>query len=127
MEPVYFFNLVNAQRGWLSARQSVVTQNIANANTPGYKAGDIAPFNAVLARQTLEIAGADPMHLHSNAHGISPTMVFKPADVWETAYSGNNVTLESELIKQSEIRSAFTLDTNLLKTIHGMWMTSLKG
>ncbi len=33
---------------WLVVRQSTVAQNIANANTPGYKAVDVEPFEAAL-------------------------------------------------------------------------------
>ena len=42
------FDLAARQESWLLARQRVVAQNSANANTPGYKALDIKPFEATL-------------------------------------------------------------------------------
>ena len=35
------FRLTNSKMGWLSERQTVLAQNIANADTPGYKAKDL--------------------------------------------------------------------------------------
>jgi len=48
MESVHLFELASQQARWLSARQVTVAENIANANTPGYKAADVPPFEAVL-------------------------------------------------------------------------------
>jgi flagellar basal-body rod protein FlgB len=50
MEPVYLFNLIDQQKSWLSARQALVAQNVANVNTPGYKAQDVLPFARVMER-----------------------------------------------------------------------------
>ena len=44
MGPVQLFELASQQAHWLSARQVAVAENIANANTPGYKAADVPPF-----------------------------------------------------------------------------------
>ena len=48
MEPINFFSLASQQNRWLSVRQSVIAQNVANANTPGYRALYVEPFDAVL-------------------------------------------------------------------------------
>ena len=126
MEPVYLFGLVNQQRSWLSARQSLVAQNIANANTPGFEARDIVPFNKVLDNSTLQMAASDPAHL-----SLSPSESLKAqqkkSDSWEITHSGNSVSLEQEMMKEGEIRGSFTLDTNIMKAFHNMWISSLKG
>ena len=38
MEPVHLFSLIDRQQGWLSTRQALVAQNIANVDTPYYRA-----------------------------------------------------------------------------------------
>jgi flagellar basal-body rod protein FlgB len=125
MEPVYLFNLIDQQKSWLSARQALVAQNVANVNTPGYKAQDALPFARVMERSALEMAGANPMHLRpSPAQTLAATV--KPTDGWETTHSGNSVSPELEMIKASEIRGAFTLDTNLMRAFHGMWMSMVR-
>ena len=47
MGPVHLFDLAAQQARWLSARQVAVAENIANANTPGYRAADVPPFETV--------------------------------------------------------------------------------
>ena len=63
MEPVHLFALVSSQRDWLSTRQSLVAQNIANIDTPGYRALDVAPFAQVLDKTGFEMAASSTGHL----------------------------------------------------------------
>lgn len=126
MEPVYLFNLIERQRSWLSARQALVAQNVANANTPGYRAVDVTPFSKVLDHSALQMAGTNGLHLQTSAS--DPRSAFSKAEAsWETTHSGNSVSLEQEMIKGGDIREAFSLDTNIMKAFHGMWMMSVKG
>lgn len=125
MEPVYLFNLIDQQKSWLSTRQSLVAQNIANADTPGYKAQDVPPFARLMERSALDMAGADPLHMRpSPAETLSAAM--RPAEGWETTHSGNGVSPELEMIKAGEVRGAFALDTNLMRAFHGMWMSAVR-
>lgn len=124
MEPVYLFSLIDQQKSWLTMRQSLVAQNIANADTPGYQAQDLMPFSRVIERSALDMAGADPLHMRP-----SPTetlAAIRPAEGWETTHSGNSVSPELEMIKAGEVRGAFTLDTNLMRAFHGMWMSAVR-
>lgn len=126
VEPVYLFDLVERQRSWLSARQALVAQNVANANTPGYRAVDLAPFAKVLDQSALQMTQTSDLHVQSaafDARAASP----RERTTWETTVSGNSVTLEQEMMKAGEIRGAFSLDTSILKAFHGMWMSALKG
>jgi flagellar basal-body rod protein FlgB len=52
MRVIHLFDLASQQARWLSARHIAVASNIANANTPGYKAADVPPFEtAVITNQ----------------------------------------------------------------------------
>ncbi|WP_363349770.1 flagellar basal body protein [Methylocystis echinoides] len=125
MEPVYLFKLIDQQKSWLSTRQSLVAQNVANVNTPGYKALDTLPFARVMERSALEMAGADPLHMRPSPTETMAAAV-KPAEGWETTISGNTVSPEQEMIKAGEIRGAFTLDTNLVRSFHNMWIAVVR-
>ena len=60
------FRLTNSKMGWLSERQTVLAQNIANADTPGYKAKDLkAPdFSSMLNKGTnVPVAKTSKGHL----------------------------------------------------------------
>jgi flagellar basal-body rod protein FlgB len=126
VEPVYLFDLVERQRSYLTARQAVVAQNVANANSPGYRAVDLAPFTEVLEQRGLQMTETNNLHVQSAAfdpRAASP----KERTAWETTVSGNSVSLEQEMMKAGEIRGAFSIDTSIMKAFHGMWMATLKG
>lgn len=125
MEPVYLFKLLDNQRSWLSTRQALVAQNIANADTPGYRALDVLPFARVMERSALEMSGASPLHMRPSQAETLATAI-KPADGWETTHSGNSVSPEQEMIKAGDIRGAYSLDTNILRSFHGMWMSAVR-
>jgi flagellar basal-body rod protein FlgB len=126
VEPVYLFDLVERQRGYLTARQALVAQNVANANSPGYHAVDLAPFTKVLDQSGLQMSETNALHVQ-NAAFDPQTASTKERTDWETTVSGNSVSLEQEMIKAGEIRGAFSIDTSILKAFHGMWMATLKG
>lgn len=125
MEPVYLFSLIDQQKSWLSTRQSLVAQNVANADTPGYRAVDVLPFARVMDRSALEMTGNSPLHMRP-AQSEALAAVAKSADGWETTHSGNTVSPEYELIKAGEIRGAFSLDTNIMRAFHGMWLSAVR-
>lgn len=125
MEPVYLFNLINQQKSWLSARQALVAQNVANANTPGYKALDVVPFSKVLDHSVLQMTSSNALHIQTSASGPHSTSS-KQGDTWETTHSGNSVSLEQEMLKSGDIRGAFSLDTSIMKAFHNMWLASVR-
>jgi flagellar basal-body rod protein FlgB len=125
MEPIYLFNLIDEQKSWLSTRQSLVAQNLANADTPGYKSQDLVPFSHVLERSRLELANTNEGHMRPFATETLAT-TRKPEDGWETTHSGNSVAPELEMIRANEIRGAFTLDTNLMRAFHNMWLSAAR-
>ena len=55
LSSVYLFEVGSQKAQWLSARQTAIAANVANANTPGYHAVDIQPFSAVLELVTHRI------------------------------------------------------------------------
>ena len=60
MQPIQLFDLASRQAEWLQARQEVVAGNIANANTPKFRAKDVTPFQAVLDNQNVSMAKTNP-------------------------------------------------------------------
>ncbi len=126
MESVYLFSVVNQQQSWLSTRQSIVSQNVANANTPGFRSLDLAPFSTTLDSSAIQMSSSNPAHFSSASLDQYP-LTQKQSDIWETTHSGNSVALESEMIKAGDIRTAFSLNASIMKAFHGMWLSSLKG
>lgn len=120
--PVNLFDLATQQAQWLSLRQSAVAGNIANANTPGYRAVDVEPFEAVLNSKQVRLAATHAAHLKAGttpaSFGLRENQA--PSTVLP---SENTVTLEQEMIKSGEVRRAFELNTAIVKAFHRMLLS----
>jgi len=86
--------------GLRAARQELLASNVANADTPNFKAKDI-DFSKVL-REKLEPTGSaatlvttSPMHIGGNKNsGISNTMLYRVP--LQPSADGNTVDMDSE-------------------------------
>ena len=56
-------DLAARQASWLLSRENLVAQNVANANTPGYKTADLTPFEASLQTASLQLTTTSPRHI----------------------------------------------------------------
>jgi flagellar basal-body rod protein FlgB len=120
----------------LSERQRVVAQNIANGETPGYKAREVdAPDFADLLAQTgngRSSARVARPHIELSA-GMSRLGARQPdngkvrldRDVTEVKPDGNNVTLEDQLLKMGQIQTDFATMTNLYRKQMSLMKTAL--
>ena len=126
MQPLALFSLASQEASWLSARQATISNNVANANTPGYRAADVQPFSAVLSHLQLPMAATSPGHLQPAAFGGGKVKV-KPTDSWDVVYSGNSVDLEQEMMKAGDVNRAHSLNVNVVRSFHQMLMNAVKG
>lgn len=126
MEPVYFFKLASQNNDWLSVRQATIAENVANANTPGFRARDVEPFSAIFDKTKLAMTATHDGHMSTAGLAAEPTDV-KKTDTWAVAHSGNSVSLEQELMKSGEVSRAHALTTGTMKTLHRMMLASVKG
>ncbi len=125
VEPIYLFDLASQQERWLTVRQAVVAQNVANANTPGYVAKDIGEFQDVFDGAQVQLVSTNPNHL-----GIDPldpaSAAEKEDDPWEVVHSGNSVGIEKEMLKANKINRDYSLNTSIVKTFNQMLSASVK-
>lgn len=126
MEPVYLFSLASQRNDWLSVRQSAIAENIANANTPGFRAQDVTPFAAVFDDTRLAMVATNDAHM-GGVDARSERTDVKKAASWQVTYSGNSVSLEQEMVKSNEVSGMHALTTGVLKSFHRMMLTSVKG
>lgn len=130
MQPIQLFALASKQADWLQVRQEVVTTNIANANTPKYRAKDVAPFEAVLQNADLGMTRTNPAHFSGSdfsGSGDVPVHEEDPTSDVGVQESGNSVSLETELSKAGEIQRQYGLNTALVSSFHKMMMSVVKG
>jgi len=122
---IHLFDAVSRNNRWLSVRQSTIASNIANANTPGYRALDVEPFEKVLEATRLTLQATQPGHMTDGATKVTAVDVRK-SEPWETTHSGNSVSLEQELINAGEVNRAYRLNTGIAKAFHRMLLASAK-
>ena len=109
---------------WLDHRQSVLAQNIANADTPHYRARDVTPFAEVLAGNTTPaLATTQAGHIQPGGAGAGRVVSDRRAS--EEAPDGNAVSLEDQALKVAENDTAHQLATGLHHSWMGMFRTAL--
>jgi flagellar basal-body rod protein FlgB len=131
MQPIQLFDLASRQADWLSVRQEVVAGNIANANTPKYRAKDVTPFDAALdsASANSGMARTNPAHFSGNEFSSTGNVNVEEASLNQEVgvqESGNTVGLEDELSKTGEIQRQYGLNTALVSSFHRMMLMTLK-
>lgn len=114
----------------LSQRQQVISQNIANSETPGYKSREVEAPNfaalvggsGVVSRPKVELT-----QRMKSLGAVQPvgTGLVLDKDITETKPDGNNVTLEDQLLKMGEIQADFTAMTSLYRKQMAMLKTAL--
>ncbi|EAU40840.1 flagellar basal-body rod protein B [Fulvimarina pelagi HTCC2506] len=126
MDQVYLFSLTSKQADWLSHRQALVAENVANVNTPGYTAKDITPFEQVLDNTALAQTASNPKHLVGFGGGTAEAEATE-AVTWDVKHSGNSVAVEQEMMKAGEVSRDYSLNTSIVKSFHRMFMTTIRG
>jgi flagellar basal-body rod protein FlgB len=112
------FKLMSRKMDWLTQRQEVISQNIANANTPEYKSRELKPFSfrdALSDNRRLTPAATDPSHLAGTRGPGGLAKEQKVRDPYETAPDGNNVVLEDQMMRMGQNAMDYQTITNLYK------------
>lgn len=112
------FKLMSRKMDWLTQRQEVISQNIANADTPEYKGRDLKPFtfrDALGDSRRLTPVATNASHLAGTRGPGGMAQEQKVRDPYETAPDGNNVVLEDQMMRMSQNSMDYQTITNLYK------------
>ena len=123
------FSLMTGRMSWLSARQTVLSQNVSNADTPNYVAHDMKPIDF---EGMLESSGADLKRTnvrHISVHGGSFGAPFEEEEARGEGGtpSGNIVSVEQEMIKLSDTQIQYQTAANIYQKAVNMFRTALGG
>jgi flagellar basal-body rod protein FlgB len=102
-------SLASALAAHASARQRLIAENVANADTPGYRARDVADFSAVLdGPPAFEARTTRPGHIPfgADAHGFEPR---EQATMGAETPNGNSVSLEDQMMRAAAVRQEHDL------------------
>jgi flagellar basal-body rod protein FlgB len=129
---ISFLGALKMGMRWHQARQQVLAENIANANSVGYRAQDLEPL---VARSSVSVTGfqptvstemADPRHITFSSgpreDGFSRMIV----SGYEVTPDGNGVTLEDQMMKLTANQLDYQAVTTLYSRGLGLIKTALK-
>jgi len=117
--------MAQAMASQASERHGVIAKNIAQADTPGYKAQDIASFSDTYsgANNAQAMRATRPGHLSEPSANAARVVSFDTDD--PTSPNGNSVSLETEMVKASEVRQQHELALSVYSTSLGILRSSL--
>ncbi len=111
------FGAFKVQLDWAVERQQVLAQNVANADTPGYRPMDVKrpEFKDFLAKGPgpVKLAVTHPRHIAARP-GDTPRNRWEP-DQTAAAPSGNAVDLEAQMLKVRDTSGTFNFMLNLMR------------
>lgn len=117
LDKIPLFKALSRRMTWLHERQSVLAENVANADTPNYRPRDLKEptFGELVGRQEsqLRLAATQPNHLTGS--GSETSFRAEVDKNVELSPSGNGVQLEDEMLKVSSTANDYQLATTLYK------------
>ncbi|HWA20274.1 MAG TPA: flagellar basal-body rod protein FlgB [Devosia sp.] len=111
---------------WHQARQTLLSENVANADTPDYKGRDLKPFSLdsfgkPLSMATVTTSTISPHHIAISSFVSGGGFGADDAPGYETTPEGTRVSLEDEMMKvtsnELDYQTATTLYTRSLRLI----------
>lgn len=109
---------------WSATRAAVIAGNIANADTPGFRARDIETFSFEDAVHRLQLAATKPGHMSLSDVELRAADVDE-TETWDLTHSSNTVSIDEELMKADETARDHQLSTSVLGAFHRMLLTSV--
>src|ERR1700744_5136144 len=115
MTGIPLLGMLRERMSWLNARQNVLSQNVANADSPGYTARDLKPLDFAQmvkhasqpSSQSSVLACDDPRHIGitkpDSGFAEDTSATGDPSD--GTSSNGTTVSLEEEMIKVADTQA----------------------
>ncbi|HTZ01430.1 MAG TPA: flagellar basal body rod protein FlgB [Xanthobacteraceae bacterium] len=113
-------NMLRQRMQWQQARQEVLAENVANADTPDYQAKDLVPldFSQALSAATLSLERTNPEHI---ALASADSGFASKTAGYEIRPRGNSVSHEDEMMNvatnQMDYEAATEMYTHSLNLI----------
>lgn len=105
------FQMMQQKLQYHGARQALLAKNVANLDTPGYRAQDMKSpdFEAMLSRQASagSVATTNHMHIRPGMENGAAGKVILRGNTYELNPIGNNVVVEEEMMRVAENQSEY--------------------
>ena len=97
------FRMAQSMAAHAGHRQALVAENVAHADTPGYRARDLQPFGQTYSNpgQSPGLQATRPGHLFGQDGATSAAVVETRTNIGK---NGNAVTIEEQMLKAVEVK-----------------------
>jgi flagellar basal-body rod protein FlgB len=119
------FAVAEKHMSWLATRQAITANNMANADTPGFKASEIVSFRNEMQSVAARMTRNNSSHLQAT-QDVGSEFGSRFQKNAETTLSGNDVVIEKEMRTAGENARLYSFDIGLLKSFHRMILASVK-
>lgn len=106
--------MAQAMAAYAGNRMGLVARNVANADTPGYRALDILPFSEVYQASAKDTSGSP---------AVSPATPFLAAG--EVDPNGNSVSIEREMVRAAGARQEQEMALSIYRSASAIIRASL--
>lgn len=123
-----FGNIEGLARGldYHMARHNLLAANLANVDTPGFRAQDLKRRDGFEGALQVELEATDPGHIHGSPNGLDTKVITDrttPADA-----DGNSVSLDKEVVKISTNHMRYeTIGTLTASALSGLAWAAADG
>lgn len=126
------FKLATTRMDWAAQRQKVLSQNIANADTPDYRPRDLKPINFKdelrgSMAAPVAVARTNPSHLRGTIPEQERFRAPGQAKTFESSPDGNQVVIEEQMQKVGDTRSEYNTAITLMQAQMKMLKIAIKG
>lgn len=121
------FSVLQSHVNWLSQRFAVSATNVANSDTPGFRALQISDFK--MALENIDVGKLPPASPEdfTASEGQAESYEISHQFNSEVSHSGNDVMIEKEMATIGDTSRRLSFDTNIERMFHRMYISSLKG
>jgi len=126
------FQVMKAKLNYLSDRQSVLAQNIANADTPGYQARDLRKpdFQKMIAGLStgpgqVQMMRTSSGHITPQGSAMTSAQEIKASKTDELNPNGNNIAVEEEMAKIAENQGEYQKVISIYAKTVDMFRTAI--
>ena len=125
------FSMLKNRLGYLTERQRLISQNVANADTPGYRPSDLKPFGfaahmAAAGQGSEGLARTHRTHIAGAVRKTGPLRSVEGKDS-EITLDGNAVSLEEQMLKMGEARIQYDAAIGFYQKSMGLLRMAARG
>ena len=125
-------SMLKSKMHYVSQRQTLLAQNVANADTPGFAPRDMKPFSFDQAVQRTQGAGGlqvmrtNAAHISTDAPAASGEFDAQSAPDSEVRLDGNHVVLEDQMMKLTQAKMDYDAAVGFYQQSLQLLQTAIK-